>query len=183
MLGTAHAAQSVGDLSPALMRGSQAPRGFASDNYKVFSAYSASMAVAGQTCAAGSIPRSDWKQGLHQVLKRPVPPTILFDVLEVCGYLFTTDTPSIGYYQSTLARARTSEKKGTTRALQISRVGDAAFAAYAPPQKGAGIYISVFRYRNALIGVTYLYHYTPIQTTTAFVRMIEAMGKRLERSH
>jgi hypothetical protein len=177
------AAPLVSDLSPVVMRGSQTPVGFAANSYKLFPTFSTSMTVAGQTCAAGTIKPSEWKQGLHEVLVQPVPPTIKVDLLEVCGYLFTTNTPATGYYQATLARARTTEAKHTTRPLKVPKIGDGAFADYSPLHNGRGIYISIFHYRNALVGITYVFFSTPLMTTTAFVRMVDAMGKRLARGH
>jgi hypothetical protein len=181
-LSSAIAAPSVGTLSPAVIRGSQAPHGFDIESHKVFAAYSTNMAIAGHTCSAGAIKPGEWKQGLHQVFKRPWPPTVQVDLLEICGYLFTTNGPAITNYNTTLVNAQKSMAQGTTHPLKTQKIGDAVIAAYAPPQKGTGVYIIVFRYRNALLGISYLYHHKPLMTTAAFVHMAAAVAQRLEKS-
>jgi hypothetical protein len=177
------AAASVGTLNPAVMHGHEAPSGFASNNFKVFLSFNSTMTVAGQTCSAGSIRRGDWKQGFHQVLKKPWPPTIDVDLLDVCGYLFTTDGPAINYFVGTLGHVRQSVASGGAHAIRTPKIGDEVLAAYAPPRNGSGVYVGVFRYRNALIGITYIYYHKPLMTTAAFVRLLQQMGKRLQVIH
>lgn len=183
LCGSALAAGTVVTLRPALMTGANAPHGFDANAGRIFTTLVSKMPVAGKTCGTKSLKRSDWKQGIHQVFKKFWPPTVDEDDLELCGYLFTTNGPAVSNFRTTQTTVQQALSRHLTRVLPSPAIGDGVIAGISPFKQGTGGYFLVFHYRNALMSLSYIYHRTPLLTTSAFVHLATTMAKRLERGY